>query len=319
MAAIRPENQVITGIVTALGTLIPPPAVTRSGRKTGALSGDPFYIPGSTQVPGLVRELHRSLDVGDVIMTFLAACEGVIPHDSYSYENPDRGLALTGGAPARYSTNWPIETDGEALGSLTLTRATRFTQHEMRGIEALLTLLGLPLRNALRYQAALALSQHDVLTGLMNRAGFEATLARELKLARRNQTPLSLVFMDIDHFKAINDTHGHAAGDQVLRAVGEVIARCMRATDMLARVGGEEFVAIQPGADDTGAQRLGERVIKAMRNAEVIVRRKRIPMTISVGVATFDGREDEKRLLHRADQAMYRAKHEGRDRLCIAP
>ena len=319
MAAIRLENQAKSGIVTAFGTLIPPPAAARSGRKNSAVTGDPLYIPGSLQIPALVRDLHRSLDVGDVIMTFIAACEAVAPHDSYSYEHADRGMVLTGGAPARHSANWPLDADGEALGTLTLTRATRFTPDELHRIELMLALLGLPLRNALRYQAALALSQHDVLTGLLNRAGFETTLTRELKLARRNQTPLSLVFMDIDHFKAINDTHGHAAGDQVLRAVGDVIARCMRATDMLARVGGEEFVAIQPGADDTGALRLGERVLKAMRAAEVTVRRKRIPLTLSVGVATFDGREDEKRLLHRADQAMYRAKHEGRDRLCIAP
>jgi len=315
MSAMRIYSQ--TGrsrIAGGYGTLIPPPEPTRASRDMTTVA----YEVSPDAVPALVRDLHRSLDVSDVIGTFLAACEKIAPFDGYAYENTERGVMLLGGKKSPHACNWRLQADDELLGELTLTRDARFTPEETRRIEALLSLLGQPLRNALRYHAALSLSQHDGLTGLVNRAGFESTLARELKLARRNHTPLSLVFMDIDHFKAINDTHGHTAGDQILRAVSEVIARCVRATDVLARFGGEEFVVIQPGADETGGTRLGERVIKAVRAAEFHARRKRVPLTISIGVATYDGREDEKKFLRRADQAMYRAKNEGRDRLCVA-
>jgi diguanylate cyclase (GGDEF)-like protein len=158
-------------------------------------------------------------------------------------------------------------------------------------------------------QARFALT--DQLTGLMNRRAMQAALARETARARRHGAAASIVLCDVDHFKAINDRHGHAAGDQVLRRVAQALAGAVRASDVCARWGGEEFIVLLPQTPLAGARCAAETVRRA------IARRAQVPpvATVSAGVAEIGLDETAESALRRADEYLYRAKAAGRDRV----
>ncbi|WP_019624517.1 diguanylate cyclase [Thioalkalivibrio thiocyanoxidans] len=157
-------------------------------------------------------------------------------------------------------------------------------------------------------RALQALSRTDPLTGAANRRHLEAILADELARMRRLETPLSIAFLDLDHFKQYNDTYGHSQGDRLLRDVVAAWRQELRPSDTLARYGGEEFVVVLPHTDLDQAVTVVERL------------RHRIPdnQTGSAGLACAEATETPDQLLARADQALYRAKNQGRDRACIA-
>ncbi|MGN8160732.1 sensor domain-containing diguanylate cyclase [Salinisphaera sp. RV14] len=154
----------------------------------------------------------------------------------------------------------------------------------------------------------------DPLTGLFNRREFEQTLAEEMVQTRRLGTPLSLIMLDIDNFKAINDRHGHDTGDEVLESVAGEVGRAIRGTDTLARWGGEEFAILLSGADIKNAARVAESVRTRVAKA-------RFPqagrITVSLGVAQYKRCDTAESLFKRADEALYEAKESGRDRVVI--
>lgn len=163
------------------------------------------------------------------------------------------------------------------------------------------------------------LSQHDALTGLLNRRAFGQHLSAERARQQRQPAPLSLLMLDLDHFKAVNDRWGHAAGDAVLVAAAELLRREARTMDLTARAGGEEFAMLLPGTDLEGANRLAERVLEAFRALQVPFDGERLSVSASVGAATsLDPGEDSEELLRRADRALYLAKAGGRDRVVCA-
>jgi diguanylate cyclase (GGDEF)-like protein len=155
----------------------------------------------------------------------------------------------------------------------------------------------------------------DGLTGLANRRHFDATLTREVANARRRREPLSLVLIDIDHFKLVNDTAGHLAGDEVLRSLALVLQSASREMDLVARYGGEEFALVLPSCTADAAVQVLARVGAAMRDQAAL-----IGITVSAGVAsTPDHAEDAAGLVAAADAAMYASKRAGRDRVTVAP
>ncbi len=156
----------------------------------------------------------------------------------------------------------------------------------------------------------------DALTGLLNRRGFETQMAFALAVARRSGRPLSLVAVDVDHFKRVNDTHGHDAGDEVLRRLARTLTDRLRASDVVARLGGEEFVALLPDTDAAGAQAIAQTLVDAIASQQDPVVGT---ITISAGVASMQGQgEQAKELLRRSDAALYEAKGQGRNRVCVA-
>jgi two-component system cell cycle response regulator len=152
----------------------------------------------------------------------------------------------------------------------------------------------------------------DDLTRLANRRHGAHQLEREIALGVRHGRDLALVRVDVDHFKAINDTHGHQAGDQVLAEVARRLAGAVRGGDELARWGGDEFVAILPGTDRPGALRAAERLRAAVAEAPIEIVGASLPVTVSVGWAHWAGDTPDD-LLARADRALYKAKDAGRD------
>ncbi len=166
------------------------------------------------------------------------------------------------------------------------------------------------------YDRLRELATVDTLTRTFNRRSFVERLTAELKRARRHGHPVSLLMLDADHFKAINDRHGHAGGDRALAMLGEVCRDMVRAHDFVGRLGGEEFVLALPHAALTGALTLSERLRQRVR--ETPIHQPGGPdffMTVSIGVAEAAPGEDVDRLLHRADMALYQAKRAGRDRV----
>lgn len=158
----------------------------------------------------------------------------------------------------------------------------------------------------------------DGLTGVLNRRAFTAESERLILLARRHDRPLSLMVIDADHFKKVNDIHGHPAGDAVLRSLAATLGHKLRASDLLGRLGGEEFGIVLPETGFDGAHELAERLLHAVRNCTMEHEVQTLRITVSIGVAVLDGSDDGfESIFLRADRALYEAKHGGRNRAVI--
>ncbi|KAF0192584.1 MAG: diguanylate cyclase [Gammaproteobacteria bacterium] len=257
--------------------------------------------------------LQTSLDVNKVIETFSIEIKSILPHHSIHYHYLEQQITVEVGDKARNSCSYQLVVCGQSLGQITLSRSKKFSSQETALLEKLLCCLVYPLRNSLLFRNAQQAALKDPLTGINNRAAMDITLARELELARRHKTPLTLITLDIDRFKQINDTHGHLAGDHVLKAVTDIIAECMRSSDILFRYGGEEFTIILSNTGLRGATLLAERVRKAIESRTITANNRHIPLTVSIGLATANAADTRESLFDKADVAMYQAKSAGRN------
>lgn len=179
---------------------------------------------------------------------------------------------------------------------------------------------GLAWMSVQHYEARLLeLAERDPLTGLFNRRALEERARREVLLAQRTGRPLSLILFDVDDFKAINDTHGHKAGDRVLQALARAIGQDVRGHDMVARYGGEEFLVLLPDTGGDRAAELAERLRQALRGLELSENGQPVPVAASFGVAALGEPEEEwDGLVVAADRALYRAKQAGKNRVVRA-
>jgi len=212
----------------------------------------------------------------------------------------------------------PMVHGNELLGVLNFERPSKgdFSAEEIEFFTAVTDQTALAVQNARLYAQTVALSITDPLTGVPNRRHLFAQLDAELNRARRFGTSLSMLMIDIDHFKRLNDTAGHSAGDEVLRGVCELLRQNVRKVDTLARYGGEEFVVLLPRASRQEAVEVGEKLRKAVAEAP-IEHGKAQPsghVTISVGVATFPADSaDQAGFIDCADAALYASKRGGRN------
>lgn len=156
----------------------------------------------------------------------------------------------------------------------------------------------------------------DGLTNLSNRKQLDSLLADEIPRARRHSRDLSILMLDIDHFKLINDTHGHLTGDSVLRGLASIMQKRLRPNDKLGRYGGEEFCAILPETDLTSAVRIGEELRALIAAHAFVAEGKEVRITISIGAATLSGVMHAEGLYQSADAMLYQAKRTGRNRVC---
>ena len=174
-------------------------------------------------------------------------------------------------------------------------------------------------------EAAIALNlrrsaELDSLTGALNRRTIDLWVARSFTDAHRGEQPVSVLFVDIDHFKAINDTYGHACGDICLRHVAETLRRELQPSDLLGRYGGEEFLVVLPGRNGDAGRQVGERIRAAIEREQIEWDGKSLQLTVSIGVAPRLPREHAPAAaVERADKALYVAKRGGRNRVSVAP
>jgi two-component system, cell cycle response regulator len=169
-------------------------------------------------------------------------------------------------------------------------------------------------QETLRVQA-----MHDALTGIWNRGAVFEALGRELDRARRQRSPLAVIMVDLDHFKQVNDSHGHLVGDQVLREAAQRIKAAVRSYDGVGRYGGEEFLLVAPGFDAEQALAFAERLRLRFADSPMVTSGPTLPVTMSLGVVAVTGGQAPaaEKILAAADDALYRAKSEGRNRAVL--
>jgi len=157
----------------------------------------------------------------------------------------------------------------------------------------------------------------DPLTGLPNRLAYEERMALEVNRSKRNNVPFCLAMWDIDHFKKVNDTYGHDAGDRVLKLLSKIIITRVRKVDMFARIGGEEFVLLMPDTDIDDALSLNNQLRTSLEDSGFHYKGSPCPITSSVGIAVFEEYDTPEQILHKADKALYQSKRHGRNRCTI--
>ena len=263
----------------------------------------------------ITHTLQTSLEVDRIIELFSGIVQRVVPHEGIRYRSPELETDIAFGNNGRHTCRYDLVIGSSSFGELVIQRNRKFTSHDMELFEYLLCSLLYPLRNALLYREAVALSQKDPLTGINNRAALDEALQREIGLAKRHGYPLSLIILDIDHFKSVNDKFGHITGDAVIKGVVDCAKFCVRSTDMLFRYGGEEFVMLLRNTALDGAELLAERVREKVAAKRFSKNRLRFNLTVSGGVASLTKGKKLLNLFQLADQALYQAKQQGRNRV----
>ncbi|MBL8377413.1 MAG: diguanylate cyclase [Burkholderiales bacterium] len=273
--------------------------------------------------------LERLSTWGDTVFTASfppAQCWGMRrgqPHGSLDGAVPLRCAHVADGEAPGGTLCLPLVAQGESLGLLEVvyaeagdadSRSDRLAAAKRITEQLSLALANVRLRESLREQ-----SIRDALTGLHNRRYLEESLDRELARSARDGQPLAVFMLDVDHFKRYNDTHGHDAGDAVLRELGRELRKCARASDIVCRFGGEEFVVVLADASGDAASAWSERFMQNVRAMEVRLGNRALPsITVSMGLAVFPQHADgADALLRAADEALYEAKRDGRDRLRV--
>ena len=269
-----------------------------------------------------VKHLGRDVDersVSDVAETLRQEARGLAEDIAANSEAVRRYGAVLSECSVEMAGNRSVETLARAVA--TLTAETARASERNRVLEERLvasTSRVSRLRDTLtevRREAAT-----DTLTGLYNRGAFDARLRRALSLAKAEGTAVSLLLLDVDHFKRVNDRHGHHVGDLVLRLIGRLLMENLKGRDTAARYGGEEFAVILVGAGLRAGMAVAEQIRDTLRSKEF---GKRVPgqgatsVMISIGVAEVRPGDTGLALVARADEALYRAKHAGRDCVCV--
>lgn len=260
--------------------------------------------------------LQTTLEFNELIAIFANKIQATIPHTSVEYINDEFELEFKRGAVSRHSCSYALKVEEQQLGELKLTRSQRFGKTELKMLESMLCCLIYPLRNATLFHQALKMAYTDPLTRTNNRAAFNDMVLREIKRASRNQQQLSLIFVDIDHFKMINDQHGHACGDMALSSVAAWIKDSVRGTDVVFRFGGEEFVILLAETNLSDAAIIAERIRADIESHTLAYGMEVLNITASLGVSSLREGDGMDNFIKRADTAMYQAKRTGRNRVC---
>ncbi len=230
----------------------------------------------------------------------------------------DRTAAVRRLRPGKLELALPLLAGGRALGALELRLSGELAEEEVKVLELLCAGAAVALQNAHLYQETQRLATTDPLTGLSNYRHFHALLSLEVQRAQRMGYAVGLLMLDLDHFKEVNDAFGHPVGDVVLRKVAEVLRSSLRRTDVVGRLGGEEFGAILPGVNIDEVEVVAQKLRRAVEHTcepagsaapELVV-------TVSIGGTSFGADEvDAERLVSCADKALYDAKNSGRNRV----
>ena len=270
----------------------------------------------NTRVLALTGVLQKTLETNELFALFARELADYVKFDGLDYGLPCLQIDIRLGRQGKHSCQYRLVVAGEELGEMRLYRAAPFEPRELDIVENLLAALVYPLRNTLLYQRAVNSALIDPLTGVKNRTTMDNAIRREIELSRRHGSVMSVILLDIDHFKRINDRFGHLAGDQALRAVAQCAERTIRESDMLFRYGGEEFLILLSGTDSDDACLLAERIRQNVASIDSKPG-SRLRLTVSLGVTSLTAEDTPSSLFERADAALYRAKQEGRDQVAV--
>lgn len=266
----------------------------------------------------LTSRLQTSLEIDRLLGFFFDEACNLIPLCALAYRHLDTDFHLQLGETEGFDMSYPLALQGEHLGELLLFTQDRLSQIALQQLQDVIDCILFPLRNALLYRRALRASLKDPLTGAGNRAALEQSLARETELSRRHGQAMSVIMLDMDHFKSLNDTYGHQAGDAALKATALLLKEQLRNVDMVFRFGGEEFVLVLSNTGSEATAIVAERIRASIQNLCFLIGERQVRLSASLGYATYQPSESQEELLARADHALYQAKREGRNRLYAA-
>lgn len=291
--------------------------ILTGGAKTD--STNPFNAHAQQQLMlEFSMRLQMSLELEWVVTQFMEQLHSYMLFDGYNYQLPTPAVEIGNGRHMGHQCSYNLSIEEAELGQLVLYRGKKFIESELVLLENLLCSLLYPLRNAIQFRKATLSAYRDALTGVNNRSTFDAALTREISLAQRVKSSFSILVIDIDHFKKVNDSYGHSAGDEVLKNVAKQIKHSIRSTDQLFRFGGEEFVVLLGNSDCEAAGYIADRVLEAVRKSTVRYHNQVLAVSVSIGLACLQKNDSAADLFNRADQALYAAKHQGRDRFKVA-
>ncbi len=273
--------------------------------------------PVAAVLQRLTHMLQTSLELERVLEMFFQELALNLAVDGMEYRNDGRRFQTKFGQSATHRCSYRITHGGEYLGDLQCSRQKRFSEAQLAILETFIGSLLYPLRNAILYHEAVSSALNDSLTNTGNRLAFNQALDREVQLSIRHRTPLSLLVVDIDHFKQINDRFGHAYGDEALKAMASCTHHCLRSVDSLFRLGGEEFVVLLNNTDLTAARIVAERIRSAIEEMQFEVDGQPISMTVSLGAVMRQPEETSRDLIDRCDKLMYQAKQAGRNQVMV--
>ncbi len=268
-------------------------------------SGTPLWVPDTRhrKVEGMTGDESESRPSSLIVLPFTAVCRVVGALEMVSFQ-PNRFDEI------EYHMGFLLAAHlSSALENILTRQELASANARLRDHDIRLTQLNLQLQQ---------LAHTDDATGLFNKRRLFEQLQAEIARVRRYGEILSCLMLDIDHFKLVNDTFGHQAGDEVLRQLGGLLRRSLRVTDFVARYGGEEFTVLLPRTDGTGAFKVAENLRRSVKSFDFTLPSRQIHLTMSIGIASctkFD-KLDANQLILRADKALYQAKRSGRDLVC---
>ena len=214
----------------------------------------------------------------------------------------------------------PLICHGRVVGALNMSdkdNGMSFTKDDIAVIELFRQLIGASIGNVSLFEKTQRQAKTDGLTGMLNHRMFYETLEIELRRAQRYGTKLSVIMIDIDNLKPINDSYGHRAGDMAIKQIARRISACIRQIDIAARYGGDEFSVILPNTSLDDAAVVAERMVSLTTGTPMLWEHHRIPLSISLGVGQYDGKNSAGEVAKATDQALYAAKQAGKGKVCV--
>jgi len=236
---------------------------------------------------------------------------------SFEYEYHDRTRFLN----VRFipELNWFLLVEKEADSDLAQIRRALYINIVICIVITALVLIGIWLTITHFQKRLEAMATTDRLTGVASRHAYDILMDQAIRDARRFNQPLSVIMVDVDHFKQINDSHGHAAGDRVLVGVANAIRVSLRSSDIICRWGGDEFLVVLRNCDIVNAERLAQTIRQTIEGASFTLEGRSLQSTVSVGIALLQAEDDVAQFIARADAALYRAKQDGRNQVSLGP
>jgi diguanylate cyclase (GGDEF)-like protein len=261
--------------------------------------------------------LQTTLDLKAMILLFSKEASNTVGHSGITYRHAESHTDLNIGRITKHSCSFQLLVENQKLGEISFMSGKPFTHKQCDQLEFLLASLVYPLRNALHYLLSYQKTITDALTGKSNRFIMSSMLKHEIGLYNRYKTPLTMLIIDIDALKTINDEYGRSSGDKVIQATADTIEECLRETDTVVRYAGDEFIVLLSNTTLSGAYHISEHIRDVIENMQVLHKNKGLNFTVSIGGTSLSLSNTSSSLLSQAYEALRQSKRDGRNRTTL--
>jgi len=253
----------------------------------------------------LLEQLQTTLDLDKLLDIFAMEAARYIKFSGLYFKSKIVSKTLRGSRKAKHERQFELKLNDEFIGTISYSINKPISMHHYKDLQRIHQIVLYPLKNALQYHQAMQLAMQDGLTGLGNRRYFDEQLKRAMHNANRHHAQVGLVLGDLNKFKAVNDTHGHNAGDQVLIQFANILRSCVRDSDSIFRFGGDEFAVIVENASEYALDIIHSRINSSLKSNIILAKYQ---VGCSLGTTFMIRADNEHTLFERADQALYRQK-----------